>query len=1274
MFTALAAITRDEQLIAAQRTGDRMELVKRAMPLFEQLRDEYSITHFYVISPQRTVIARMHKPESYGQTATHYCLLEAEKTGRPAAGIQLGKYCTFTLRVTAPVYDGHDLVGYIQLGEEIEPVLDRIHAQLGLDYLLTINKKYIDHSEWEAGMRMLGRPARWEQFAFSVVIDRSPTIPVAAVEECWNTIKTDPGSAFNVSWAERHFRVALLPINDAGAQHVADLAILRDTTAQSAHTRNTLVLVTLVSVTIGILLFTFFYIMVARLERRLQGEVEQRVRVELNEKNSLRDISRLEHLLALNEMADEPRDVLANYALNAALELTDSSNGYLAFVNQERGTLALYGLTPRNDKQELTRKPRFYQIGDPGLWNAVFEQRDAIVSNNCHTVITGRTPAEHVRLIVSRQVNIPIFDGSDVAIVAGVVNKNSPYDEADGYRLTLIMQSLWQLIQRRQARRAWRENAEKYRLLAENLTDVVVTFNPDGQIMYCSPAVKEFGGYDAEQVVGGRIHDYFVNQNELQQAFKLIQQAFEQQHAVGMEFLFRPREREPFPVEVNAKPIIENGVAVSVNCILHDISERKAADATLRERELRYRTLIENAPLGIFHVDRHGQLLDVNPALLELVGSPSAEETLAVNVLTYPPLIEAGISDDIARCLETGRPSFHKHPYTSARGKKLLLQYHLCATRDERGTVTGALAILEDTSSRKQAEQALRDSEERFRTIMESIHTGLIVVDAETHTIVEANPAALDLIGTERKNIIGAVCNEFVCPAECGKCPVTDLGQTVDISERILLGFDGQRIPILKSVATITLSGRKCLLETFWDIRARLNTEEKLRESNAQTKAALQREKNAALERQAALEQLEAAMEQLKAAMDNLRVSKQQAEAANVAKSEFLANMSHEIRTPMTAILGFTDILLEKYEDSPSGREKHEAARTIERNGKHLLGILDDILDLSKIEAGKMTIERIPASPCRIIAETASLIRVRAEAKGLSFNIEYTGPVPETINTDPTRLRQVLINIIGNAIKFTEVGGVRLITTFVPEHDNSRLMFDIVDTGLGMNQDQIGRLFRSFSQADSSTTRRFGGTGLGLAISKRLAEMLGGGISVVETTAGVGSRFRVTLQTGRLDHVRMIMDPLSATSIRHGDDHQAKPDRQFLTDLKILLAEDGPDNQRLITHVLRKGGATVVVVDNGQAAVESALAAAAAGKAYHAILMDMQMPVLDGYQATRRLREQGYAGTIIALTAHAMATDRQKCLSAGCDEYATKPINRDVLIQLIYEQTANALR
>jgi signal transduction histidine kinase/DNA-binding NarL/FixJ family response regulator len=396
-----------------------------------------------------------------------------------------------------------------------------------------------------------------------------------------------------------------------------------------------------------------------------------------------------------------------------------------------------------------------------------------------------------------------------------------------------------------------------------------------------------------------------------------------------------------------------------------------------------------------------------------------------------------------------------------------------------------------------------------------------------------------------------------------------------------------------------------------------------------------------------------------------LERARQEAEAANRTKSQFLSTISHELRTPLTSILGYADLLHEEAWGRVGCLEKVEVIR---RDGRHLLTLINDVLDLSKIEAGKMTVEPAATSPCAIIAEVLSMMRVRATEKSLLLSVEYLWPMPATIRTDPVRLRQILVNLIGNAIKFTQAGSVRLLVQ-PPKPDDAqpRITFQVIDTGIGIAPEQLPQLFSPFVQADASTTRRFGGTGLGLTISRRLAQLLGGDITVA-STPGQGSTFTLVLETGSLQGVAWIANAQEALTHNPAPQPQPREDRTTrtaLAGLRVLLAEDTPTIRQLVATILAMAGAQVEGVENGLLACQKFAADQAAGRAFDVIVLDMQMPELDGYGAARRLRAEGFAGPIVALTANAMKEDRQRCLDSGCTAYVSKPLDVQELIRTV---------
>lgn len=387
---------------------------------------------------------------------------------------------------------------------------------------------------------------------------------------------------------------------------------------------------------------------------------------------------------------------------------------------------------------------------------------------------------------------------------------------------------------------------------------------------------------------------------------------------------------------------------------------------------------------------------------------------------------------------------------------------------------------------------------------------------------------------------------------------------------------------------------------------------------------------------------LEAVQRELKAARD-------EATAASKAKSDFLANVSHEIRTPLNAVLGFTDVLRRGLVESAEERQGH--LETIFRSGNHLLELINDILDLSKIESGRMHVESLPTAVHEVVQDVARVLSVRAEEKGLALDVEFLTAIPQQVRLDPTRLRQIVTNLVGNAIKFTETGSVK-IQVGMADHDAS-LTIRVIDTGIGMNAEQQSKVFDAFVQADSSTTRKFGGTGLGLSISRYFAEAMGGELTV-SSTPNIGTTFSLHLPCGSLLSVHWISPEETNAPIAT---EVAAPQIAHLQPADVLIVDDGEANRQLIELVLKRAGCRPTTACNGA----EALRALAAGD-FSLVFMDMQMPVMDGWTAVAEIRRRNNPVPIVALTGNAMKGDRERCLAVGCNAFLTKPVSIDALL------------
>ncbi|MEO5339049.1 MAG: PAS domain S-box protein [Magnetococcus sp. MYC-9] len=754
-----------------------------------------------------------------------------------------------------------------------------------------------------------------------------------------------------------------------------------------------------------------------------------------------------------------------------------------------------------------------------------------------------------------------------------------------------------------------RRRAEEALLLREAILQhmqegVVLVSAGSGKIVYANPKFEQMFGYEAGELVGidiGSLNG--PTECSPQEVAESIMAALRHAGRWAGEVYNRKKDGTCFWCYATVSEFSHPTFGTVWNSIHQDISDKK----NLQE-ELDQFFAVVNDLLCIADTDGHFRRL--NPVWERVLGY-SMEELKARRYYEFIHPEDIGSTERVVVLQkEQQQPVFNfVNRYRRKDGHYIWLEW--------RSVPVGKMmfAAARDITERIQAEADLRESEQRLQEITATLAEGLYVMDVQGR-VTFVNPATTALLGWRAEELLGNNghalfhhSHEDGSPYPLADCPmyaVLQQARVVTMEEEWLWRSDGSGFPVSMIGSPILRSGEvRGVVVSFRDITERKRVEAALRQA------------------------------------------KEQAEAATRAKGEFLAAMSHEIRTPMNVVLGISDVLLETELDA----EQQRLVQTMHRSGKALLGVINDVLDFSRIEAGRFVISLQPFSPRHVLEETARLMRVAAEEKGLVLSIEVAPAIPEMILGDDGRVRQVLINLVGNAIKFTHKGEIVAALTLSPQESGS-LLFRVADTGIGIAREHVQHIFDLFTQADTGVSRRYGGTGLGLTIAKRLVELMGGQIGV-ESRLGEGSRFFFTLPFCPAGSAHL-PEPL----LPPGDAVVPRP-------LRILLAEDSPENQLLFEVYLKKSPHHLVIVPDGREAV-----ARVKEEPFDLLLTDLEMPNMDGYAATRAIRqwerEEGRPPLIImSLSAHAGIERKGESLAAGCDEHLTKPIKKQELLDAI---------
>ncbi|GEM_PF-4347495 len=655
-------------------------------------------------------------------------------------------------------------------------------------------------------------------------------------------------------------------------------------------------------------------------------------------------------------------------------------------------------------------------------------------------------------------------------------------------------------------------------------------------------------------------------------------------------------------------------------CVLREVNKSRARRAekqafqNLKKREAQISTILATTHDGVITTDENGTILEFNAAAEKMFGYGKTE--LLENAVIR-------INDLIPDFAETKHIRQNLQVETTGRrsdGSLFPLEGSIVFNENAGGSLL--TCFVRDISIRKKQEKALRESERALQEMANAMPQIVWTMDPNGE-VTYVNQGWIQYSGTavSKDNRKKYIHPDDLLPWTQMRDRCLKTGEEISHEMRLRSAKGEHRWFLIRAVAARDDEGK---IKRWYGASTDIHEQ--------------------------------------KSYAEELAAAKKSAEDANRSKTEFLANMSHEIRTPLGAILGFADLMSDPHQKQ---EDRLDCIDTIRRNGALLSKVINDILDLSKVESLKLEIESLKVPLIDTINDVVSLLALKSQEKGIAIKTQYGDDLPYAILTDPTRLRQILINVIGNAVKFTDKGFVNISVSHIPplkDDQPGQICFQVTDTGPGIPPAQAERLFNAFVQADTSTTRKFGGTGLGLVLSRKLAHALGGNLHLKASTVGAGSTFEILISTGftqttsaEFAHPNLYDLPKKAT---------LRP--LTLNGQKILVVDDSQDNRVLISRFLTLAGAQVQLACDGQEGVQAALA-----NNFNSILMDIQMPNMDGFQAITELRSKGYEGIVVALTAHAMKEDRQRCLDSGFDEHLSKPIERWTLIEILQNMHLN---
>ncbi|MBN1119137.1 MAG: PAS domain S-box protein [Bacteroidales bacterium] len=932
---------------------------------------------------------------------------------------------------------------------------------------------------------------------------------------------------------------------------------------------------------------------------------------------------RLKILLGLSQMAELDTNEIFNYALEQSTELCNSKIGFLGFLNEQETIVTIHAWSASAMKMcEIKDKYIDFEVAKTGIWGEVIRQRKPLMINDfkADNPLKRGVPQGHVEIL--NYMSLPIFDKGKIVALIAVGNKPQDYNETDIHELTLFVEGVWNIVKQRKyekeliiAKEKAEESEARYRIIADNTTDSIWVMDADFRFTYLSPATEQLFGYSLQE---WKTLDWstFVHPDHIE----MVHNAFGKLKLENKEKIdllsvaVRHKNGTEMWIEFSANAIYDKDkVITSVVGITRNITERKRFELELAEITEEAITLKQSLDLVegfAFTKDIELKYVSANHTFCDLSKIPYNKLKGMTDYDIFPPdLAEKYMADD-RKVIETAEPiTVEEETINLITNQRIILQTRKLPLFNKSGYVVGVYGMAYDITELKKAEYAMRRSEAIKNKIVSNINDVIVIID-QNEIIQYKSPNISKLFGWKPEELIGKNTWDIIHPddlVEGQKFFGTILTKpnASGLTEMRYKHKDGHYVWIEINVINLFHDNDiQGILGNYHDISER------------------------------------------KTAEQQLILAKAKAEESDRLKTAFLQNMSHEIRTPMNAIMGFSELLVRNYNDKP---KLEKFSNIINQRCNDLLVIIEDILDIAKIESGQLSVTIENCNLNALFAELQLFFteqQLKLQKQHIILNLKaYCNPNGSIILTDKVKLKQIFINLIGNAFKFTNSGMIEGGCQF---DDNNNLIFYVSDTGIGIPSEKQQFIFDRFAQVEQTTNRQYGGTGLGLSIVKGLVELLGGRIWL-ESEVGRGSTFYFTIphkSNSTLGNAPIIIEE--------------KTFETFLHNKTILVVEDDAYNAAFIKEILSETGLDVLYAQYGNEAVQIA-----STHAIDLVLMDIRLPDISGYEATRQIKRQKPDLKIIAQTAYAASEDKQKALDAGCIDYISKPLKSKMLLSLL---------